>query len=46
MTATVKIMDGIASGTAIIPAMRMGDICACTVTGRRKNCAVRIEEVA
>ncbi|MDE4907902.1 molybdopterin-dependent oxidoreductase [Methanogenium marinum] len=45
LTVTVKVMDGIAPGTTIIPAMRMGNICACEVTGRRKNCAVRIEEV-
>lgn len=42
----VKITDAIATGTAIIPAMRMGDICACAITGKRKTCAVRIEEVA
>ncbi|WFN33626.1 molybdopterin-dependent oxidoreductase [Methanogenium sp. S4BF] len=45
MTAAVKVMEGITAGTAVIPAMRMGDICACAVTGGRKNCAVRIEEV-
>ena len=46
LTASIKVMEGIAAGTVIIPAMRIGDICACTVTGGRKNCGVRIEEVA
>lgn len=46
LTAAVKVMNSVAVRTAIIPAMRMKDICACAVTGGRKTCAVRIEEVA
>lgn len=46
MDVPVKVTDSVASGSAIIPAMRMGSTCACAVTGKRKTCAVRIEEVA
>ena len=46
MDVPVKVMETVAPGTAIIPAMRMGTTCACEVTGKRKTCAVRIEEVA
>lgn len=46
LTATVRVMRSVAPGTAIIPSMRMGNTCACEVTGKRKTCAVRIEEVA